>query len=105
MPERRGRPRRLDRAGVPRGPQQTARAGMMVVMAEASVVAIRGDSIRLGQFLKLSDAIDQGSDARALLASEAVTVNGEVETRRGRQLVPGDVVEVLHHSYVVSNTE
>jgi ribosome-associated protein len=50
--------------------------------------------LRLGQLLKLVDAVDTGGGARALLESGAVRVNGEVETRRGRQLAPGDVVEV-----------
>jgi ribosome-associated protein len=58
----------------------------------ARVVPIRDASIRLGQFLKLADLIDQGADAKPLLASGEVSVNGEVETRRGRQLVKGDVV-------------
>jgi len=55
-------------------------------------VPIRDESIRLGQFLKLANLIESGSDAKPVLADGAVTVNGEVETRRGRQLVPGDVV-------------
>ena len=55
-------------------------------------VPIRDGSIRLGQFLKLANLIDSGSDAKELMIQGAVTVNGEVETRRGRQLVVGDVV-------------
>ena len=55
-------------------------------------VPIRDESIRLGQFLKLANLIDSGSDAKPLLADAQVSVNGEVETRRGRQLVVGDVV-------------
>lgn len=55
-------------------------------------VPIRDQSIRLGQFLKLGNLIDSGSDAKELMIQGSVTVNGEVETRRGRQLVPGDVV-------------
>ncbi len=55
-------------------------------------VPIRDEAIRLGQFLKLANMIDSGSDAKELMIQGAVTVNGEVETRRGRQLVPGDVV-------------
>jgi ribosome-associated protein len=55
-------------------------------------VPIRDESIRLGQFLKLANLIDSGSDAKELMIQGAVTVNGEVETRRGRQLVKGDVV-------------
>jgi len=55
-------------------------------------VSIVGDSIRLGQLLKLADAVDAGSDVKQLLATGEVTVNGEAETRRGRQLVRGDEV-------------
>jgi ribosome-associated protein len=57
-------------------------------------VEIRGNVIRLGQLLKLAGLADSGSDAKALLADGAVTVNGEPEERRGRQLHPGDVVAV-----------
>ena len=56
-------------------------------------VPLRGESIKLGQFLKLADLVDTGADAKGLLASGLVRVNGEVESRRGRQLVSGDVVE------------
>jgi ribosome-associated protein len=59
-----------------------------------SEVPISGESIRLGQFLKLASAIDSGADAKSLLADGEVTVNGEPETRRGRQLVRGDRVAV-----------
>lgn len=58
------------------------------------MIEIRDESIRLGQLLKLADLIDRGSDARELLLQGSVQVNGEVETRRGRQLVPGETVTV-----------
>ena len=57
-------------------------------------VPIRDDVIRLGQFLKLADLAEDGAQARDLIADGEVRVNGEVETRRGRQLVRGDVVAV-----------
>jgi ribosome-associated protein len=57
-------------------------------------VPIRDDSIRLGQFLKLADLVDTGADAKGVLGRGLVRVNGDVETRRGRQLVAGDVVEL-----------
>jgi ribosome-associated protein len=57
-------------------------------------VEIRGDTIRLGQVLKLSGLAGSGGEARALVEAGGVTVNGEVERRRGRQLHPGDVVAV-----------
>jgi ribosome-associated protein len=57
-------------------------------------IAIRGATIRLGQLLKLAGLIDTGSAVKELLATETVTVNSERETRRGRQLHPGDCVRV-----------
>ncbi len=55
---------------------------------------IRGETIRLGQALKLSGLAESGGDARALIEDGLVTVNAEAETRRGRQLRHGDVVAV-----------
>lgn len=57
-------------------------------------IEIRDQSIRLGQFLKLANLIESGADAKAVIADEMVSVNGDVETRRGRQLQAGDVVEL-----------
>jgi ribosome-associated protein len=65
-------------------------------------VTIRGSMIRLGQLLKLAGVIDSGSDVKALLATAAVLVNGEVESRRGRQLHAGDVVVVDGRQLVVA---
>ena len=61
-------------------------------MAEPSRRADPDESIRLGQFLKLANLVESGAEAKPLIADGAVRVNGEVETRRGRQLVKGDVV-------------
>lgn len=55
-------------------------------------IQIRGDMIRLGQLLKLSGVVDSGGEAKAALAAGLVTVNGEDEARRGRQLHDGDEV-------------
>jgi ribosome-associated protein len=57
-------------------------------------VEIRGDMIRLGQLLKLAGVVDSGAEARELLLEGGVTVNGEAEERRGRQLHQGDVIAV-----------
>ena len=56
-------------------------------------VAIRDATIRLGQLLKLAGVVESGGEARELIQDGAVRVNGEVETRRGRQLRAGDVVQ------------
>jgi len=58
----------------------------------ADEVGIRDEVIRLGQLLKLASLVEVGGEARAVLEEGRVTVNGEVETRRGRQVRPGDVV-------------
>ncbi len=50
--------------------------------------------IRLGQLLKLAGAVGSGGDVKSVLGTGVVRVNGEVETRRGRQLHRGDVVAV-----------
>jgi ribosome-associated protein len=55
-------------------------------------VEIRGDTIRLGQLLKVAGVVDSGGEAKTLIAEGRVSVNGEVETRRGRQLHAGDVL-------------
>ena len=60
-------------------------------------IEIRGDMIRLGQLLKLSALADSGADAREILLAGGVTVNGEPELRRGRQLHRGDVVALGEH--------
>ena len=57
-------------------------------------VAIKDEVIRLGQFLKLANLVESGAEAKPVIADGLVQVNGEVETRRGRQLRVGDVVEL-----------
>ena len=59
------------------------------------------ESIQLDQFLKLSCLVNSGGEAKHLIQAGAVQVNGEVETRRGRKLVPGDVVQFDGHEMVV----
>jgi ribosome-associated protein len=63
------------------------------VSIEPRDVAIAGEMIRLGQLLKLAGLADSGGDARELIRDGVVHVNGETETRRGRQLRRGDLVQ------------
>ncbi|GAA0302919.1 RNA-binding S4 domain-containing protein [Kineococcus aurantiacus] len=60
--------------------------------------------VRLGQFLKLAGAVDSGGQAREALQAGDVTVNGEAEDRRGRQLADGDVVALGTGSWTVRVT-
>ena len=55
-------------------------------------VEIRDETIRLGQLLKLAGLVEHGAAARDVLDAGEVTVNGRGESRRGRQVAPGDVV-------------
>ena len=48
----------------------------------------------LGQALKVSNVVGSGGEAKVLIQGGEVRVNGELETRRGRKLEKGDVVEV-----------
>ncbi|MBC7632335.1 RNA-binding S4 domain-containing protein [Aeromicrobium sp.] len=61
---------------------------------DVTTVPITGDMIRLGQFLKFADFAESGSAARDLIVGGDVTVDGEVEIRRGRQLAKGMLIEV-----------
>jgi ribosome-associated protein len=65
-------------------------------VSEPRDVAIRAgeDMIRLGQLIKHAGLAPSGGEARAMLEAGVVTVNGEAEARRGRQLHRGDVIAV-----------
>ena len=71
----------------------------------AACVPIREETIRLGQLLKLAGLAESGADARELVQDGAARVNGQVETRRGRQLRPGDVVSLDGEAVRVTKTE
>ena len=76
---RRGRPGRLGRLPLQRVP-------------------IKTDTIELAAFLKWAQAADTGGQAKMLIQTGRVKVNGRVERRRGRTLVPGDRVELGAHA-------
>ncbi|AXT85000.1 RNA-binding protein [Aeromicrobium sp. A1-2] len=61
---------------------------------DIDIVPITGDMIRLGQFLKFANIADSGAAAGDLIQGGDVKVDGEVETRRGRQLAKGMLIEV-----------
>jgi ribosome-associated protein len=51
--------------------------------------------IRLGQFLKFADMVQDGIEAKIRIQDGEVLVNGEVETRRGKQLQHNDIVALF----------
>lgn len=66
-------------------------------------IPVRGE-IRLGQLLKLAGLVENGGEARAAIQSGYVSVDGEVETRRGAHLHHGQVVSIDCGDEVVSVT-
>jgi ribosome-associated protein len=68
-------------------------------------VPIHTEHIRLSQFLKLANVVGDGVEAKFLILEGHVKVNGEVESRRGRKLRPGDRVVVADRMYQVMEEE
>ncbi|ADQ13503.1 RNA-binding S4 domain-containing protein [Halanaerobium hydrogeniformans] len=67
-------------------------------------IEINTDTINLDQFLKWANIAMSGGEAKYLIQEGEVTVNGEVETQRGKTLKVGDVVSLTGNDkkYIVS---
>lgn len=61
--------------------------------------------IRLGQFLKLANLVQDGFEARIKIQEGEVQVNGTVEKRRGKKLFPGDTVTIAGETWLVEEGE
>ena len=66
-------------------------------------IQIRDEFIKLGQLLKLANLVESGAMAKEVIEEGLVKVCGEVETRRGKKIYPGDVVEFNGESVTVTN--
>jgi len=62
---------------------------------------VESEHIRLDQFLKLVGVVNSGGEAKHLIQNGEVQVNGEVEMRRGRKLISGDIVKFRQQEFVV----
>jgi ribosome-associated protein len=82
------------RAAQPRLPDQRARDFRQTAGMSERILSLRGDHITLDALLKATGLAPSGGDAKALIASGGVMVNGEAELRRGRKLRADDVVEL-----------
>ena len=67
----------------------------------ASAAVPEGPPLTLDQFLKREGAVSTGGQAKFVIQEGEVTVNGEVDTRRGRKLKPGDVITFRNQSWTV----
>jgi ribosome-associated protein len=66
---------------------------------------ISSEYIKLDSFLKLINIAGSGGEAKILIAEGLVSVNGALESRRGRKLRPGDNVEIEGRGYPVEAEE
>ncbi|MEO2016962.1 MAG: RNA-binding S4 domain-containing protein [Fuerstiella sp.] len=73
-------------------------------MSEAENSKDSEETIQLDQFLKLADLVGSGGEAKHVIRSGVVLVNGKEETRRGRKLKHGDVVTFSGEEYVIEAT-
>ncbi|MBP6876148.1 MAG: RNA-binding S4 domain-containing protein [Candidatus Eisenbacteria bacterium] len=71
---------------------------------EAETIPVRRPGIRLDAFLKFAGATATGGEAKMLIQGGRVRVNGERETRRGRSLVDGDMVELFGGGEAIERT-
>jgi ribosome-associated protein YbcJ (S4-like RNA binding protein) len=72
---------------------------------KTEIVLIHSEFIKLDQFLKMACLTSSGSEAKNLIAAGKILVNEEIETRRGRKLIPGDRVATLECSFVVKRED
>lgn len=56
------------------------------------IIKLKDEYIKLGQALKAASLVEDGVEAKLAIQGGLVKVNGEVDTRRGRKLYPGDLV-------------
>jgi len=71
-------------------------------MKNITPVHIRKEPIRLSQFLKLANVVQDGLEAKIRITEGEVLVNGELETRRGRKLVAADIVRIDNMDFQVT---
>jgi ribosome-associated protein len=68
---------------------------------ETLTMTASAPTIKLDQFLKLTGMVQTGGEAKLVIQAGEVTVNGVIETRRGRKLLPGDYVTFAGETFEV----
>ncbi len=72
-------------------------------MTTIQYIFIEKPPIRLGQFLKLANLVQDGLEAKIRIQQGEILVNGKVESRRGRQLKEGDIVQFQEKFFQLTN--
>ena len=68
-------------------------------------IGIRGDHIKLDSFLKFSGIAETGGEAKRLVASGIVLLNGAPCLERGKKIKPGDIVKIQDFEYLITTEE
>ena len=69
------------------------------------VIKIKDDNIKLGQLIKLAGLVDSGVEAKYAIQNSMVYVNGQIDTRRGRKVVQGDIIKFKNEEIKVETNE
>ena len=69
------------------------------------VIKIKDDNIKLGQLIKLAGLVDNGVEAKYVIQNSLVFVNNQIDTRRGRKIVPGDIIKFKNEEIKVEANE
>lgn len=64
------------------------------------LIEIQNYPIKLGQFLKLANIVQDGLEAKFIILNGEIRVNNRVEKRRGRKLIKKDRIEIDKHVYI-----
>ncbi len=66
------------------------------------VIQIKQEPIELYQLLKLENMVESGGAAKYAIVQKLVRVNGEVETRKRKKIVSGDIIEFAEEKFQVT---
>ena len=61
--------------------------------------------MKLDQFLKFIGVVQTGGEAKLIIRSGEISVNGIIENRRGRKLIDGDQILFANETYIVTNSD
>jgi ribosome-associated protein len=67
-------------------------------LAALKEVEITREPVELYKILKFEGLVDSGGEAKAVIDSGQVSVNGETETRKRKKIVSGDSIEYMDHA-------
>ena len=70
-------------------------------MPDQAIIDITREPVELYKILKFEGFVESGAQAKLVIADGYVTVNGEVETRKRRKMLNGDVIGIGEDEFVL----